>query len=254
MKASQFEFRFRLWIGVVIYFIGFWAPWLRYGAGARPASTTWIELWGSLAQFLPLQSAAILIVSATILLAAIGTFFRVWGTAYLGNSIVRSAEMHARDVVASGPYRYLRNPLYFGSIVFMLAVTILMPASGAVFALVASVIQKLRLILREESYMEARQGEGYLAYKSRVPRLFPSPVPHVAASPVRARWGHAVVAEIFYVAMTGCFAVLAWRYNSSLLTQALLVCFGLSLVVRAFATTPEKAKRGDGPQSVSLSL
>jgi uncharacterized membrane protein len=35
--------------------------------------------------------------------------------------------------------------------------------------------------------------------------------------------------------MTGCFAALAWRYNATLLTQALLICFGLSLVVRAFA-------------------
>lgn len=254
MKATQFEFRFRLWIGVAIYVVGFWAPWLRYGSSARPAGTTWIELWGSLARYLPLQTAAVIIISAAILLAAVGTFLRVWGTAYLSNSVVRSGQMHARDVVASGPYRYLRNPLYFGSIVFMLGVAILMPLSGAVFALVASVIQKLRLILREESYLQAQQGQAYVAYKSRVPRLFPSPVPCVAGSPAHPHWGHAIVAEIFYVAMTGCFAALAWRYNSSLLTRALLVCFGLSLVVRAFATTPEKAKRGDGPQSVSLSL
>jgi uncharacterized membrane protein len=33
--------------------------------------------------------------------------------------------------------------------------------------------------------------------------------------------------------MTACFAVLAWRYNAQLLTQALIVCFGVSLVVRA---------------------
>ena len=41
------------------------------------------------------------------------------------------------------------------------------------------------------------------------------------------------MAEIYPVGMTGCFAVLAWRYNAQLLTQALIICFGVSLVVRA---------------------
>jgi len=31
--------------------------------------------------------------------------------------------------------------------------------------------------------------------------------------------------------------VLAWRYNANLLIQALLICFGFSLVVRAFTVT-----------------
>jgi hypothetical protein len=43
----------------------------------------------------------------------------------------------------------------------------------------------------------------------------------------------AIVAEIYVVGLTACFAVLAWRYNAHLLTQALLVCFGVSLVARA---------------------
>jgi hypothetical protein len=57
-------------------------------------------------------------------------------------------------------------------------------------------------------------------------------MPQSAAQP---QWLQAAVGEMFYVSMTGCFAVLAWRYNADLLTQTLLICFGLSLVVRAFA-------------------
>lgn len=234
MKATGFEFRFRLWIGLAIYVLGFWAPWLRYGVPAHVA-TTWLELSGELGRLLPLQTASIIVTSVALLLAALGAMFRVWGTAYLGGSIVHSHTLHARDVVAAGPYRRIRNPLYLGSFLFVVAMAILMPPSGAVFAIVASFVQMLRLILREEPYLAEQQGDAYRVYTSRVPRLIPSVVARVPQAAAQPQWPQAAVAEIFYVSMTGCFAVLAWRYNANLLIQALLVCFGLSLVVRAFA-------------------
>lgn len=230
MKATQFEFRFRLWISVAIWILGFWAPWLQ---GAR--GTTWLELSGVLSRWMPLETASIAVTSLMLLLAVLGTIFRVWGTAYIGSAVVKSGVMHAQGVVAAGPYRYMRNPLYFGSYLFALAVAILMPPSGAVFVLVANFVQILRLILGEEQYMQAQQGEAYLAYRKKVPRLFPSLTARVPKLADHPEWLQAVVSEIFYVAMTGCFLVLAWRYNAILLTQAVLICFGLSLVARAFA-------------------
>jgi protein-S-isoprenylcysteine O-methyltransferase Ste14 len=234
VKATQFEFRFRLWIAFAIYVVGFWAPWLRYDRAAAPVSTTWLVLSGELARWLPLETASIVVTVAAILLAILGTIFRIWGTAYIGGAVVKSSTMHARGVVAAGPYRYLRNPLYLGSFLFAVSVTILMPPSGAIFSIVASFVQMLRLILREEAYMEAQQGETYLTYKLCVPRFFPSLVARAPQSTEKAQWLQAIVVEIFYVAMTGCFLALAWRYNANLLTQALLICFGLSLVTRAF--------------------
>lgn len=236
MKATQFEFRFRLWISFVIYVLGFWAPWLRYGRSAGPVSTTWLELSGELARWMPLETASVLVTLAAILLAAAGTILRVWGTAYIGGPIVRSSAMHANVIVASGPYRYLRNPLYLGLLLFALAVSILMPPSGAVFFILASFVQFFRLILREEPFLETQQGETYRAYKSAVARLFPKPVTRLPKSAVEPQWLQAFVTEVFYIAMTACFVVLAWRYNASLLIQALLICFGLSLVVRGLAS------------------
>lgn len=235
MQATQFEFRFRLWIGFTIYVLGFWAPWLHYGPFTGTVTSTWLELSGELSRLLPLETASVTITSAAILLAALGAAFRIWGTAYIGSSVVQSKMMHAQGIVAAGPYRHLRNPLYLGSFLFALGVAILMPPSGAIFFLVASFVQLWRLILREEPYLVQQQGEAYLAYKSRVPRLLPSLAARVPKSAAQPQWPQAVIAEIFYVAMTICLTVLAWRYNASLLTQALLICFGLSLVVRAFA-------------------
>lgn len=234
MKATQFEFRFRLWISFAIFVLGFWAPWLHYGRYAGPVTTTWLELSGELSRWLPLETAFIEITCAMIAFAILGTVFRIWGTAYIGSSVVKSGTMHAQGVVAAGPYRYMRNPLYFGSYLFAVATAIIMPPSGAIFALIANFVQIYRLILREESYMEEQQGEAYLEYKRAVPRLFPSFLPRVPKSAAQPRWPQSFVAEVFYLAMTGCFIVLAWRYNATLLLQALLICFGLSLVSRAF--------------------
>ena len=250
MKATRFEFRYRLTIGFFIYLLGFWAPWrlwtpwIRYGPFAGRSTSTWLELSGALASthLLPLQYATLTVTILAILLAALGAAFRVWGTAYLGAGIVTSGAMHAQSVVAAGPYRYVRNPLYFGIFVFSLAVSILMPPTGAIFFVIAIFVQILRLILGEEEYLTGQSGEPYIAYKKRVPRLFPSPMPRVPASPAKPRWIEATLTETYPVGMTLCFAVLSWRYNALLLTQAVVICFGLSLIVRAFIVKrPETA-------------
>jgi protein-S-isoprenylcysteine O-methyltransferase Ste14 len=233
VKATQFEFRYRLWIGFVIYGLGFWAPWLRYGQGAGIVSTTWLDLSAELGRVLPLETASLVVTITAISLLAAGTALRVFGTAYLGASIVTSGAMHANTVLAAGPFRHVRNPLYLGSYLTQLAVAILMPPTGAIFFVLACFLQIIRLILGEEAYLTSQQGQSYLDYKARVPRLLPSLTPRVPTSPVTANWGLALISEIFYIALTGCFLVLAWRYNAQLLIQAVIVCFGLSLIVRA---------------------
>ena len=95
-------------------------------------------------------------------------------------------------------------------------------------------MQILRLIGAEEAWLTAQRGEAYLEYKARVPRLIPSLGPRVPASDAHPHWLHAIIAETYPVGMTLCFAVLAWRYNADLLIHAVIICFGLSLVVTAF--------------------
>lgn len=242
MKATRFEFRFRLVIGTLIYGLGFGLPWLIYSAGGPRVTTTWLELSGVLARTgaLTMQSAVIAVTSVAILVAVVGALLRVWGTAYIGTGIMTSGQMHAQRLLAAGPYRYVRNPLYLGSFVFSCGVAILMAPIGAAVFLAALAVQITRLILGEEDYLTAEQGEAYLAYKRRVPRLIPSFTPHVPASVAKPRWLRAALAESYYVLLTLCFALLAWRYNADLLIRALIICFGVSLIVRALVV--EKAR------------
>lgn len=242
MKATQFEFRFRIIIGFLLYVLGFWAPWARYLGGSGRVSTTWLELSGAIASahWLSLESATIVVTVIALLCAIKGTGLRVCGTAYLGTAIVHDSSMHGTDVVAAGPYRYVRNPLYLGTFVFSIAISILMPPTGAIFFLGAQAIFYYRLILGEEAFLAVQQGEAYLAYKQKVPRLWRSLRARVPASAARPQWLTSVLAESYYVSFTLCFAVLAWRYNAYLLIKCVIICFGASLVIRAILPQAQK--------------
>ena len=235
MKATQFEFRFRIAIIFLLYFLGFLAPWERYSGRSTAVSTAWLELTGMLASthWLTLNAASLTVTSLAVLLAFAGAMFRVWGAAYIGTAAVYNSSMQTEQMVAAGPYRHVRNPLYLGLFVYSAAVAILMPPTGAIFFLVAMFIFELRLILGEESHLASQLGEPYLAYCRHVPRLAPSLMPRVPASQDVPRWLESVVGEICAIGVALSFGILAWRYNAQLLTQAVIICFGLSLVVRA---------------------
>jgi protein-S-isoprenylcysteine O-methyltransferase Ste14 len=237
MKATQFEFRFRLIIIVLLYTLGFWAPWTwTAGHYVPPATTAWLALstWLARLGWLPLEQATLLVTVVAILFGFAGAALRVWGTAYLSAGVVHSAAMHGDQMMAAGPYRYVRNPLYLGSVFLAVSIAILMPPSGAVVFLVAVGFFYFRLILGEEAFLAEQIGEAYQEYKRQVPRLGPALRARIPASAARPEWVTSIVAETLPVTWPLCLAVLAWRYEPLLLIRCLLICFGLSLVTRAF--------------------
>ena len=238
MKASALEFRLRFWIFLVIYALGFTAPWDHWlhldGSGPNA------HAWGILAALLA-KTGALGILAAFNLLLIVGIFaalagacMRTWGSACLGPGVVHAGGMQAEGVVAAGPYRYLRNPLYLGMYFNTLALCLLMPPSGAIFVLLAAAVFQMRLILGEEAFLTANLGAPYTEYTARVPRLLPSWRAHVASSPVPPRWSSALLGEVFFWGVALSYAIFGWRYNAQLLIQCVLVSFGLSLVARGF--------------------
>jgi hypothetical protein len=103
---------------------------------------------------------------------------------------------HRGGVVVSGIGMWLHT----------LALAILMPPSGAIFTVVS--ISGLELFLRR---------------------------PALALPDTPLTWGQALLAEVYTVGVAISFAIFGWRYNAFLLTKCVLVCFGVSLVARAFA-------------------
>ncbi len=238
MKATALEFRLRFWIALAIYVLGYATPWdaALHLDGSGPNA----HVWGLLAVLLS-KSGAMSIAAAFngvlgvgILCAGAGAWLRTWGVAYLGADTMRDVRMRGDSVVADGPYRHLRNPLYLGTWLSTLALMLLMPASGAIFTILLLVSSQVRLILREESFLTEKLGVPFTAYCAEVPRLLPILRPQGSPSGSLPRWSQAVLAEIFFWGVAASFAVLGWRYNAHLLIQCVLVSFGVSLVARAF--------------------
>ncbi len=236
MSDSAVEFRFRFWLFMVVYTLGFVAPWdlLLHLDGSGPNS----HVWGQLAVLMSrggamsISTAFNLVLVVGIVCAMLGAWMRTWGSAYLGVDVMRDAQLRADEVVADGPYAHLRNPLYVGTWLNTLALALLMPPSGAIFTIVFVVAFQLHLILREEAFLRGQLGETYVAYCAKVPRLIPTARAGVASSGAKGRWRQAALAEIFMWGSAISFAALGWRYDAHLLIQCVLVSLGASLVVK----------------------
>jgi hypothetical protein len=113
-----------------------------------------------------------------------------------------------------------------------------MPPSGAAFFLLAFSVFTLFLISAEERFLAAQLDDGYQEYCRRVPRLWPRFSAGDTTSSARPHWLQALLAETYPITFTLCFAIFAWRYNARILIQCLLICYGLSLIIRAFTTRP----------------
>jgi protein-S-isoprenylcysteine O-methyltransferase Ste14 len=210
MKASDWEFKQR----AVLFGLIFGLPGILYTVDQQNVTAA-LANW--LAQSLHKDANAIareLFAAAAVAVGA-GALARTWASAYLHSSVVYAAEVRTPSLVADGPYRFVRNPLYFGNVLMVIGFGSMMSRVGAVLALVAMLVFCYRLIFREEADLLATQGESFAAYLRAVPRLFPSPWPRIAPAGGSAKWSAGLMAE-------------SW-------------CWGFALAVAAFAVTLKMA-------------
>jgi protein-S-isoprenylcysteine O-methyltransferase Ste14 len=235
MKATQFEFRFRMAIIVVIVWLGFFTPWIEpLNLGNRISTLEYLALQLSRTGLVSFTLATPLVIAVGALFAAIAAVLRVWGTAWLGPATVMSSQMKAGAVLADGPYRYVRNPLYLGIWFMIAALALTMPPTGAVFVVIAETVFYFRLILAEESFLLAKLGQPYADYLHAAPRLIPRLRSTLQPTGRKPDWRRGFLAETNPIGVFLILAILSWRYDNTLLIRAILVNFGLSLVFRAF--------------------
>lgn len=249
MRASALEFRFRYALHALIYVLGLVAPWnfLFHLDPAGPNAHVWGLLAANLSQagLGSISSAFNLLLAVGIACAFAAAVLRTWGAAYLGSAVVQDGAMQVKSsptpfagparaqIVTAGPFRHLRNPLYVGTLLHTFALALLMPRSGAIFAIVATAILQVRLTLAEEAYLGSKLGESYREYCALVPRFFPQVRARVASSGEVPRWPQALLGEAYMWIVAVSMAVAGWRYNASLLLQCVFVAFGVSLILKA---------------------
>lgn len=242
MRASAVEYRLRMLINATIIVLGIWSPWIEaWGIGRRISLLEWLALELSRVGILRFSVATPVVILAAALMAAVGAILRVWGTAYLGPATVNHLDMKAGVLMAGGPYRYLRNPLYAGLWFMAAAIAFLMPPTGALFTIVLLSVFLLRLTLGEERYLASELGQPYQVYLKAVPRLMPRFSPAIPQSGAKPHWLGAILAELTPVGVFVAFAFFAWGYDNRLVGRVILIGFGLSLVTRAFIPVEKRA-------------
>ena len=247
MRASAMEFRLRMMINAAIIILGFWAPWIEgWHIGRRISLLEWLALEMSRTGLASFAVATPLLLIVAGLFAVAAVLFRVWGTAYLGPGTVNSVHMVGGKVMADGPYRYVRNPLYIGLWCMVIAAAFLMPASGALFATALVTIFAIRLTLGEEAFLTVQLGESYQRYLRAVPRFFPRLRGAPAPACAKPNWLRAVFAELTPLGVLVGIAVYSRNYDLELAGRVILIFFGVSLVARAFlprvALSPEPVR------------
>jgi protein-S-isoprenylcysteine O-methyltransferase Ste14 len=234
-------FRFRVLIFTVLYFVGFYAPWSRLLNPSHPLPNTWIELSGLAARtsLFNLSSATVFVTFMAIACAVGGAGLRWWATAYLGAGVMNDKSLRADHVMASGPYRYLRNPLYLGNLLTCASISILMPVDGAIVFLLGCTLLTMALVAAEGPHLAQQLGSAYDTYRAQIPSFLPAIRSQLAASTVRPRWAQGLAAEVFHVGYAVCLVIFAWQYNVEVLIRCLLVCFGLALVANGIFSARE---------------
>ena len=77
----------------------------------------------------------------------------------------------ALALATSGPYERLRNPMYVGLILLVAGIGLAMASDWTLVLLVPmALVLHYGVVLREERYLEAKFGEDYRRYRTRVPR------------------------------------------------------------------------------------
>ena len=107
---------------------------------------------------------------AGIGLVFLGEVVRFWAAGYIAKDAI---------VTTGGPYGYVRNPLYFGSLLLAIGYGLISGLGWPVVAvlIVLFLIFHLAAISYEEKFLTGKFGAPYTDYLSKVPRLIPSPWP-----------------------------------------------------------------------------
>ena len=110
------------------------------------------------------------------MLTVLGESLRFWGVAYAGSLTRVTGSVGAPEVVVSGPFAYLRNPLYVGNFLMYCGIGVMANALSPWLVSVALVyfsFQYAMIVSLEEEFLEKEFGEGYLEFKKNVPRFLP---------------------------------------------------------------------------------
>jgi protein-S-isoprenylcysteine O-methyltransferase Ste14 len=109
-----------------------------------------------------------------VAMTVFGLLFAVWSRLHLGrnwSAMVTLKEGH--ELVRSGPYRFVRHPLYTGFLTALVASAVVAETGDAFIGVAIIIVAYLVKMGREEKVLTLEFGEKYRTYTHDVARLVP---------------------------------------------------------------------------------
>jgi protein-S-isoprenylcysteine O-methyltransferase Ste14 len=123
--------------------------------------------------------------------AAAGEALRASGVCYVGSETRVTGEVGASRLVTSGPFAFVRNPLYVGNILIYLGIGVMSMALFPwlqIVALLWFLFQYTMIVREEEEFLREKFGKEYADYCARVPRFLFRLTPYRSWHPVDIDW------------------------------------------------------------------
>ncbi|MCW8803391.1 MAG: isoprenylcysteine carboxylmethyltransferase family protein [Ignavibacteriaceae bacterium] len=114
-------------------------------------------------------------------IALIGELIRFWGVSWAGSETRTTGGVGGTFLVISGPFAYVRNPLYVGNVLLYLGLGIMSFALFPYLQIVAIIfflIQYYFIVSEEEKYLVEKFKDDYKDFCKNVPAFFPRIFPY----------------------------------------------------------------------------
>jgi len=146
-----------------------------------------------------------------VLFLAFGVLLRLWSNGYA---------IKMGKLTTSGPYAFIRNPLYLGTMSIALGIVVLLREYwlGVLFAVVMGVVYR-RTILQEEKMLEKKFGASYRDYKQSVPGLWPGLNPYLKGDKWPFSWQRLWESREHKIALWVIITVIAFELKKALFVE-----------------------------------
>lgn len=138
-----------------------------------PDQPSALQLLGAAVGLAPLEALRLGYASLALLFG-LCSVVRMWAGSVLTPGRVMSFAIRTDLFSRRGPYRFVRNPIYWSDLWALTMIALCLPWPGLVMP-VLFYLHYISIIRFEEASLGTRHGQPYLAYMAEVPRLLPTP-------------------------------------------------------------------------------
>lgn len=164
----------------MIYMVGFYVGWYTWD---RFTPLGYDPTYALIARMSGVDAHALLWLATAFVF--LGFAVRLWGSSYLRANVVWNRNALDDRLIVDGPFRYVRNPLYFGNNLQALGIGLLASPYGFAFIVAASVLFTALLATHEARLMRERYGIAYDRFRAAVPAMVPRLTPATVEGSVR---------------------------------------------------------------------